>query len=128
MKTGNNALYHINCVNLENMMMKLDTIIYPIITTLAIIAACYGIDRLKGVWIIGALLYIVGGILSFMTAYLIFYPVFSSTHFVFIPGVIGFFFWSFLILQLFFQHILLSRRNSRKLKGDRYNDLCRQGY
>jgi hypothetical protein len=79
---------------------------------LVIVAACYGITHLKALHIIFVLLYGMGGILSSATAYLAFYPVFSSTNFVFIPGVIGFFVWSALCLRLFLQHILLSRRVS----------------
>ncbi|KQC10793.1 MAG: hypothetical protein APR62_11185 [Smithella sp. SDB] len=89
-----------------------DIIIYPIIVTLAIIAACYGITRIKGVWIIGALLYIIGGILSAAVAYLIFYPLFSTTRYVLIPAVIGFCIWTVLSLRLFLQHIYWSRLNS----------------
>jgi hypothetical protein len=71
---------------------------------LAIIAACYGIPRIKGIWILGALLYIAGGIMASLSAYLIFYRLFADTHYVFIPGVITFFIWSFLCIRLFLQH------------------------
>lgn len=84
--------------------MKLDIIIYHIIMILAIVAACYGITRLKGLHIIFVLLYGIGGILSSATSYLAFYPVFSSTNFVFIPGVIGFFVWSALCLRFFLEN------------------------
>ncbi|MDD5676336.1 MAG: hypothetical protein PHC61_19340 [Chitinivibrionales bacterium] len=80
--------------------MTLDIIIY-LMAAIIFFAAFYGIIRLKGVWIICALLYGMGGILSSAAAYLVFYPVFSTTHFVFLPGITGFFVWSAFFLRLF---------------------------
>ncbi|KFO67230.1 hypothetical protein ER57_12430 [Smithella sp. SCADC] len=84
--------------------MVLDIIII-FIAAIIYFAVFYGIAHLKAIHIICALLFVWGGILSFLNAYLVFYPVFSSTHLVFIPGVIGFFVWSVFCLRLFLQHI-----------------------
>jgi hypothetical protein len=73
------------------------------------VAVVYGITRLKGIWILGALLYLAGGIMSSAAAYLIFYPLFASTHIVFIPAVTGFCVWTVLFYRLVSQHISLSR-------------------
>lgn len=90
--------------------MILDTI-YFIVTMIVIIAACYGVAHLKAIYLVYALLYGLGGILSFSTAYLIFYPVFSATHYVFISGIVGFFVWSMLFCRLVLQYIFWFRKN-----------------
>ena len=90
--------------------MTLDTFIPSLIGAAVGFAAVYGIIRLKGVWILGALLYIAGGILAFLTAHLICYPLVADTHYVFIPGVVGFSVWSILFFRLVLQHIVWSRQ------------------
>jgi len=69
----------------------------------------YGITRLKGIWILGALLYLAGGIMVFLCAHLIFYYLVADTHYVFIPGIIGFSLWSALCLCLLWQNVFLRR-------------------
>lgn len=88
--------------------MTLDIIIYPII---AIIAACYGIPRIKGIWILSAILYVAGGVMAFLAAHVIFYYLVADTHYVFIPGIIGFFVWTILFFRLVLQNIGWSRQN-----------------
>jgi len=89
--------------------MILDISIYLFIA-LAIVVACYGVTRLRGIWIIGALLYLAGGIMVFLCARLVFYYLVADTHYVFIPGIIGFFVWSVLFSRLFLQRTSLSGR------------------
>jgi len=89
--------------------MTIDTFIPSLIGAAVGFAAVYGITRLKGVWILGALLYIAGTIMAFLTAYLIFYPLVADTHYVFIPGLVGFCIWSVLIARLFFYQACVTR-------------------
>jgi len=82
--------------------MILDIFIPFLIGAVAGCAAVYGITRLKGIWILGALLYLAGGIMVFLCAHLIFYYLVADTHYVFIPGTVGFCIWSVFIARLFF--------------------------
>ncbi|HPL51013.1 MAG TPA: hypothetical protein PLK01_09785 [Smithellaceae bacterium] len=85
--------------------MILDIFIPFLIGAVAGCAAVYGITRLKGIWILGALLYLAGGIMVFLCAHLIFYYLVADTHYVFIPGIIGFSLWSALCLCLLWQNV-----------------------
>jgi len=81
--------------------MILDIFFTSLIAAAVVLAVVYDAPRLKGIWIIGALLYIAGGIMTFLAVYLIFYPLVADTHYVFLPGAAGFLFWSFVCLRLF---------------------------
>lgn len=91
--------------------MKLDPFFASLIGAAVGCAVAYGIIRLKGIWILGALLYIAGGIMAFLFAHIIFWHLVADTHYVFIPGTVGFCIWSVLFFRLILQHIARSRQN-----------------
>ena len=82
--------------------MKLDLFFASLIGAAVGCAVAYGIIRLKGIWILGALLYIAGGIMAFLFAHIIFWHLVADTHYVFIPDTVGFCIWSVFIARLFF--------------------------
>ena len=83
--------------------MTLDIIIYTFIAIL-VVAACYGIPRIKGVWMIVALLYCYGCAMSSFATCLVFYLVLHNTRYIVISAVIGFFIWTILFIRLFVQN------------------------
>ncbi|KUG24576.1 hypothetical protein ASZ90_005606 [hydrocarbon metagenome] len=91
--------------------MTLDIFIPFLIGAVAGFIALYGIVRLKGVWILGALLYIAGATVAFLTVHVIFYFLVADTHYVYLPGVMGFVIWSVFCLRLFLQHIFWNGPN-----------------
>jgi len=95
----------------KSTIMTLDIFFVFLISAAVGCAAVYGIIQLKGVWILGALLYIAGGIIAFLTAHIIFWPLVADTHSAFIPGSVGFCIWSVLFFRLVLQHIVWSRKN-----------------